>query len=341
MSQLHRINHFNLGQTWARIRWNTHGSGAVFDRKKQSSLSPAMKDFAEGRDFCVISFVDTNAQVSGRLLYGRLGEFAKAPDDHHLIIHPLNLTLDDLPLRKPGARSWQLGIIFIEFKTRKRLCVHATGKWEETAGRLALEVTQFFFHCAKYIDPTYRIAQFASSGPREFAATEFAMAANHGGLIQQLVDFLADQSVAFLCTVDRNGQCAVNHRGGKCGFISVNAIQDEACLLLPDYAGNGAFEAVGNIWETRRAAVFVPDPERGYGVCVSGSAKIFDGQVLQTEPFVRFSGAQRVLAIYPQYFQVQSWNDDLGPLEALELPVDPGDAGDVLTDICRTRGLLE
>jgi hypothetical protein len=63
--------------------------------------------------------------------------------------------------------------------------------------------------------------------------------------------------------VDRNGQCAVNHRGGKCGFISVSEVQGEARVLLPDYAGNGAFEAVGNIWETGRAAVFVPDPERG------------------------------------------------------------------------------
>ena len=313
MSQLHRLNDFNLGQTWARIRWNTHGSGAAFDRKKQSSLSPAMKAFAEGRDFCVISFVDTNAQVSGRLLHGRLGEFAKAPDDHHLIIQPLNLTLDDLPLRKAGARSWQVGIIFIEFETRKRVCVHANAKWEETAGCLALEVTESFFHCAKYIDPTHRIARFASSRPREFATAEFAMAANHGGLIQQLVDFLADQGVAFLCTVDRNGQCAVNHRGGQRGFISVNAIQDEACLLLPEYAGNGALEAVGNIWETGQAAVFVPDPERGYGVCVSGPAELFDGEVLQTEPFVKLPGAQRIVAIRPLYYQVQFWNDDLGP----------------------------
>jgi uncharacterized protein len=341
MNKLHRINGVNPGQTWARTRWNTHGSGAAFDRKKQFSLSSAMKAFAEGQDFCVISFVDTNAHVSGRLLHGRLGEFAKAPDDHHLIIQPLNLILDDLPLRKPAARSWQVGIIFIEFRTRKRFCVHATAKWEETAGCLALEVTQSFFHCAKYIDPTHRIARFASSRLREFATAEFAMAANHGGLIQQLVNFLADQGVAFLCTVDRNGQCAVNHRGGQRGFISVNAIENETCLLLPDYAGNGALEAVGNIWETRRAAVFVPDPERGYGVCVSGPAGIFDGEVLQTEPFVRFSGAQRVLAIYPEYFQVQSWNDNLGPLRRWSFPVDPDDAGDVLTGICRTRGLLE
>jgi hypothetical protein len=315
MCKLDGSSDLSPGQTWARTRWNTHGSGAAFDRKKQSFLSPEMKDFTERQDFCVISFVDTNDQVSGRLLHGRPGEFAHAPDDHHLIIQPLNLTMDDLPLGKSGARSWRVGLIFIEFKNRKRVCVHATGRWEETQGYLVLEVIQSFFHCPKYIDPTYRIARFASSDPRKFTTAEFAMAANHGGLIHQVFEFLADQCVAFLCTVDRNGECAVNHRGGKCGFISVNSVQDEAWLLLPDYVGNGALEAIGNIWETRRAAVFVPDPGRGYGVCVSGPAEIFDGQVLQTEPFVRFSGAQRVLAIHPQYLQVQSWNDDPGPLK--------------------------
>ena len=35
MSNLHRINGLNPGQVWARTRWNTHGSGAAFDRKKQ------------------------------------------------------------------------------------------------------------------------------------------------------------------------------------------------------------------------------------------------------------------------------------------------------------------
>jgi hypothetical protein len=52
-----------------------------------------MKVFAESQDFCIVSFVDNDAQVCGRLLHGRQGEFAKAPDDHHLIIQPLNLTI--------------------------------------------------------------------------------------------------------------------------------------------------------------------------------------------------------------------------------------------------------
>jgi hypothetical protein len=105
--------------------------------------------------------------------------------------------------------------MFIEFKAPKRLSVHATGKWDETEGCLSLKVTQAFFHCAKYIDPSHQM--------------------------------------------------------------------------------------------------FVPDPERGYGVCVSGPAELFDGEVLQTEPFVRLPGAQRIVAIRPLYYQVQFWNDDLGP----------------------------
>jgi uncharacterized protein len=272
-----------------------------------------MKVFAESQDFCIVSFVDDNGQVGGRLLHGRLGEFAKARDDHHLIVRPLNRIIGDLVSLKACARSWRLGLMFIEFKAPKRLCVHATGKWDETEGCLALKVTQASFHCAKYIDPSHQIVRLTSSRPRTFTTTGFTIPAKHEGLVQQLAGFLAKQRMAFVCTADRNGQCAVNHRGGKCGFISVNEVRGEMRVLLPDYTGNGALEAVGNIWETGQAAVFVPDPERGYGVCVSGPAELFDGEVLQTEPFVKLPGAQRIVAIRPLYYQVQFWNDDLGP----------------------------
>ena len=299
------------GQVWARTRWNTLESGAAFDRKKQSYLAPDMKDFAEGQDFCVVSFVNDDGHVSGRLLHGGVGEFAHAPDDRHLIVRPLNRMIGELVSRKACARSCHLALMFIEFKARKRLCVHATGRWEETEGCLALKVTQSFFHCAKYINPSHRIVRPTSSRPGMFTAAQFTMPVKHEGLVHQLADFLAEQRLAFVCTMDRKGQCAVNHRSGKSGFISVDTVRGETRILLPDYIGNGAFEAVGNIWETGRAAVFVPDPERGYGVCVSGPAELFDGEVLKSEPFARLPGAQRVVAIYPLNCQVQFWSDDL------------------------------
>ena len=92
---------------------------------------------------------------------------------------------------------------------------------------------------------------------------------------------MADQRVAFLCTVNRNGQCAVNHRGGTRGFVSLIRIETKLWIVLPDYEGNGAFEAIGNIWETHRAAIFVPNAELGYGVCASGPTKVFDGEALK------------------------------------------------------------
>jgi hypothetical protein len=86
----------NVGQTWARTRWNSHGSGAAFDRKKQPYLAPEMRVFAESQSFCIVSFVDNDDHVCGRLLHGRQGEFAKVPDEHHLFIQPLNRTMGDL-----------------------------------------------------------------------------------------------------------------------------------------------------------------------------------------------------------------------------------------------------
>jgi hypothetical protein len=150
MSKLHQnqIDAPSPGQAWARTRWNSDGLGAAFDRKKQPYLAREMKAFAESQDFCIVSFLDNNARVCGRLLYGRLGEFAKASEENHLIIQPLNGTMGESPSRKACARSWQLGLMFVEFKTRKRLCLHANGKWEETEGCLALKVTQSVFHCA-------------------------------------------------------------------------------------------------------------------------------------------------------------------------------------------------
>jgi uncharacterized protein len=308
---MNQIDAPSPGQVWARTRWNTQESGAAFDRKKQPYLAPDMKVFAESQDFCIVSFVDDDGQVSGRLLHGHVGEFTHAPDDYHLIVRPLNRIIEDFVSRTACARSWQLGLMFIEFKTRKRLCVHATGRWEETEGCLALKITQSFFHCAKYINPSHQIVRLTSSRPGMLTAPGFAMPAKHEALVQQLAGFLAEQGLAFVCTVDRTGKCAVNHRSGKSGFIAVNEVRGETRLLLPDYIGNGAFEAIGNIWETGRAAVFVPDPERGYGVCVSGPAELFDGEVLQTEPFAKLPGAQRVVTIYPLNCQVQFWNNDL------------------------------
>ena len=66
---------------------------------------------------------------------------------------------------------------------------------------------------------------------------------------------IAQQTLCFLGTVDHEGQCAINHRGGAAGFLvplPPDAASSGGTILLPDYSGNGAFEANGNILEISR-----------------------------------------------------------------------------------------
>jgi hypothetical protein len=84
---MNQIDAANSGQAWARARWNTHGSGAAFDRKKQPYLAPDMKVFAESQDFCIVSFVDDNGQVGGHLLHG---DWVNSPTRPMTIISSFN-----------------------------------------------------------------------------------------------------------------------------------------------------------------------------------------------------------------------------------------------------------
>ena len=310
------------GQDWARTRWNSHETGASFDRKKHPYLTPEAKAFVERQEFCVVSFADNNDQLGVRLLYGPLTDFAKAVDDYHVVIRSFNDISAGLPSSKAQSGGQPLALLFIEFKTRQRLCVHGIGKWDDTGRWLRLEVTQSFFHCPKYIDPSCRLVPGVSASVAALKVQKLAANDGRERVIDHLAGFLAYQRMAFLCTTDRNGQCAVNHRGGTRGFISLNRVEAEPWILLPDYAGNGAFEAVGNIHETEKAAVLVPDLELGYGICVSGAAKVLDGDALSAAP----AGAKRIIAIHASHCRVQSWHYDLATQE-LEQPLGIAAAG--------------
>ena len=304
------------GQDWARTRWNSHETGAAFDRKKHPYLTPQAKAFVERQEFCVVSFADNNDQLGVRLLYGPLTDFAKAVDDYHVVIRSFNGISAGLPSSNAQSGGQRLALLFIEFKTRQRLCVHGISKWEDTGRCLRLEVTQSFFHCPKYIDPSCRLVHTVSTNEPAFKVQKLAANGDGELVIDHLAGFLTRQRMAFLCTMDRNGQCAVNHRGGTRGFLSLNRVEAEPWILLPDYAGNGAFEAVGNIHETERAAVLVPDLALAYGICVSGAAKVLDGDALSAAP----AGAKRIIAIHASHCRVQSWHYAL-EMQELEQPL--------------------
>src|SRR5207302_3247255 len=124
---------------------------------------------------------------------------------------------------------------------------------------IRLHVHQSFFHCSKYIKT--RIPGLSVPGgifPHSAKKLEHLKGFSLPCLVDPIREFIAQQLLCFLCTVDRSGQPAVNHRGGSAGFLLTlpPGVQSTGgIILLPDYAGNGAFEAIGNILETGKAAL--------------------------------------------------------------------------------------
>ncbi len=76
-------------------------------------------------------------------------------------------------------------------------------------------------------------------------------------------------------------------------------------MLLPDFAGNGAFEALGNIVETGQATIVVPDYTAHLALSICGSARVMELRELPPEQARNCAGAERVIALAVQRVTTQ------------------------------------
>ncbi len=335
------VENLSPGQQLARTRWGTHASGTAFDRKKTSYLTEQAQQFMAQQALCVIAGLDSHDELGGLLALGTPG-FVEPLGKHQCLLQ-LDSHLRDSRLlqrldHKP-ARLTHLGLFFIRHTTRQRLCVQGTAEllprspidqsshksqWERLqklvfGGKSAtnaaqslwvrVHVERAFFHCPKYIKTRIPGLTYAADN---VAAQKWWSAYLPGSsqafLSEAVRAFLAKQALCYLCTIDRNGHCAVNHRGGAAGFLvsfPPDAISTGGMILLPDYAGNGAFEAIGNIFETGQAALVVPNYAAQVAVCVSGQAAVIEPANLLPQVARCCAGAERIVALSVQRVEVQ------------------------------------
>lgn len=312
-----------VGQQEARTRWGTHASGAAFDRKKTSYLTRQAQAFIAEQALCVVAGLGPHQELCGLLAVGSPG-FVHTPDSQTCLLQ--------LDSRYASAHLLQgvrhslcagLGLFFICHSTRERLCVQ--GMAELLASQVPdpyassalhssiwvrLYVRHAFFHCAKYIRT--RVPGLTAPITRSSEQTwgpQDVLGYRQAHLSEAMRAFLAQQVLCFLCTVDADGQCAVNHRGGAPPFLvplPPAAAAPGGTVLLPDYAGNGAFEAIGNILETGKAALVVPNYAAQLALHISGSARILEVQEVPKEMARRCIGAERVVALSVQQVETQS-----------------------------------
>jgi len=322
------------GQQQARDRWNTQQSGAAFDRKKTSYLTENAQAFIAQRSFFVMSGIGLHNELDGLLVMGNPG-FVQTPDsyacllrlDHTLGVSPM---LQRLLYVSTSEHITRLGLFFICHPTRERLCVQgraevlltSTSKLFNFAPSfrslwVLLHVEQSFFHCAKYVRT--KVPGLHADLARKNNQSWSLQALLHGSqqyLSEEACAFISQQVLCFLCTVDQHGQPAVNHRGGAPGFL-VPLPPDEKSpggrVLLPDYAGNGAFEALGNILETGKVTLVIPCYAAHQALCISGTASIMELDELPKDVELRCIGAERVVALSVQRVTLQrgDWTETI------------------------------
>ncbi len=315
------------GQQQARTRWRTHASGAAFDQKKTPYLTEHAQQFIAQQAMCVIAGLDAQHELDGLLVLGQPGLVQVVDPSTCLLRLSCGSRADRLlegldTTRSTGQGAW-LSLLFICHSTRERLCVQGTVESLsslssapldsfplERSTVVQLHVEEAFFHCSKYIHtriPGLTVPEPFSSQQRELWPK--LLPGDKQGLSEELCLFLSQQRMCFLCTVNRESRCAVNHRGGAAGFLLPflpHEVAPGGIVLLPDYTGNGAFEAIGNILETEQAALVVPHYAAQMALCLSGLACVVEPKGLRTEVARRCVGAERIVALAVQRVEVQS-----------------------------------
>ncbi len=308
-----------VGQRLARTWWGTHESGAAFDKKKTPYLTERAQEFIGQQAMCVIAGLTPDNELDGVLLPGQPG-FVQVVDESTCLLQLECQSRVSGIVRRlqhalaTGHVAW-LGLFFICHPTRERLCVQGTVEMLSSASSaqsfvVRLHVREAFFHCSKYIRTRVTgLTVPGSPSSQEHKIPPGLREGSQKALSEDHCRFLSQQALCFLCTVNREGRCAVNHRGGAPGFLvpfPPRTATPGGEILLPDFAGNGAFEAIGNIVETGQAAIVVPNYAAQVALCVSGAAHVVEPKDVQETVAQRCVGAERIITLAVQRIEVQS-----------------------------------
>jgi hypothetical protein len=245
------------------------------------------RDFFAQLLFLLVGTVDAQGQPWASVLVGAPG-FAMSPDPRTLEVRARPLPHD--PLAGSLVAGAPIALLGIEPHTRRRNRLNG-----RIAGRgddgFAVEVSQSFGNCPKYIQarrpefrgamgmaPTAHRLEKLDEPSRELVgrADTFFIATAHP---------MAGQGASRAFGVD------VSHRGGKPGFVRVDA---EDGLTVPDFAGNSFFNTLGNLVLNPRCGLLFIDFESGDLLYLAAR-----GEIVMEGPEVQaFPGAHRLLRLH-------------------------------------------
>jgi len=237
--------------------------------------------------FLAIGSLDTNGRPWASIVAGRPG-FATSPDPKTLRVDAMPPPGD--PLRANLAGGAPVGVLGIQLATRRRNRMN--GRLAEVGAEgFSIRVDQSFGNCPKYIQARDDLAPAASPPPAVAHAEEATLSDRARRLVANADTFFIATASADARS-DRYAEGVdVSHRGGRPGFVRIDAASGRAVLTIPDFVGNMMFQTLGNLAVNPRAGLVFVDFDAGHLLQLTGTAEaIFDGAELAA-----FAGAERLL----------------------------------------------
>jgi predicted pyridoxine 5'-phosphate oxidase superfamily flavin-nucleotide-binding protein len=221
------------------------------------------KHFIAQQNYCALGWASPNGDIWASFLAGPEGFVAG--DDEGAMLR-LRLSNENGALTKTPPFSGllqgdQLGALFIEFSTRRRLRVNGQVTMLSD-DEMYLTVAEAFPNCPKYIQRRELVEQPATTKPTQVL--------EGGSLSGDLVNWIRGADTFFVASAYPDGPVDVSHRGGKPGFIQ---LRDDA-LHVPDYPGNSMFGTLGNFAANPRAGLVFFDYETNRQLQLTGEVNL-------------------------------------------------------------------
>ena len=212
------------------------------------------REFYPVLPFIVIGAVDGDGTPWATIRSGQPG-FLQTPDSHTLDIDAISDPND--PAEAGMKDGDPIGLVGVDLITRRRNRMNGT-VIRSSSDRFSVAVGQSFGNCPRYIQ--HRQFSFVRD-PATPHSSEVIVSdrldAHERGIIEAADTFFV---ASYVDHEDEGRQVDVSHRGGRPGFVRVDA---DGGLTVPDFNGNLFFNTLGNFAVNPRAGLLFIDHETG------------------------------------------------------------------------------
>jgi predicted pyridoxine 5'-phosphate oxidase superfamily flavin-nucleotide-binding protein len=253
---------FHEGEIAVQQRAGAVAQGRNSGRMIADSIIPGAIKFVKKQPFVVIGSVDERQNLWASIVVGNTGFMTAEPRSLDVDLSQ-TVRIDADPLWRNLAGDARVGILVIDPRSRARLRVNGRVNFP-TDDQLHVDVEQAYPNCPQYIQRRdYRPATEGANSQSESASGTV--------LSNQQQQWIADADTLFVASKHPSRGVDASHRGGNPGFIR---IVNSTRLRIPDYAGNGMFNTLGNFAVNPRAGLVLPDFESGRTLQLTGRSEI-------------------------------------------------------------------